>query len=199
MLPLLLAVLSLPASAEPGDPNGQRTFYFAVVHATDRDHPWGVRVGASLQLAIGDHCGYGERDCRQGNGPVGSLWPVIAPAAAVEWRGSDRLALSIAGEGGIASVEMAPIGFTPFWQVMGRVGARWELAEHAAGLALGGYVDKSLSPRFYTLRRYKSIGTDAWGLRIGATTTWIGGDSWIPWTVATGFRVTPGLKGTLYY
>lgn len=194
---LLTALLGQDALAS-GDPARMPTVHVLLVHAVSQDHPWGVRAGVDLQLALGDHCGYREEDCRPQTG-WGSLWPVGGPAASLTWRGGDRFALDLALELGIGALEVHHYGFMPLWEVLGRVGLRFELPGPVAGFVLGGFASKSFSPRFYVPDGGGIVrGTDGAGLRLDTDAMYEFDVGWRAPTVGGGPWMVAGSAGTLY-
>ncbi|NOY26498.1 MAG: hypothetical protein GXP62_11550 [Oligoflexia bacterium] len=175
ILSLLLSLLwSSPASA--GDPiNHEQMLQLQMVYAAKRDNPWGVRLGTSYLYSLGDHCSYRETDCRTDRGLAQSLWPLLGPAAGIEWRGGKRFAVELSAEAGPASLDMHQTGFLSYWQVMVAPGFRWTV-EEGPMLALRGYLSKSLSTRFFTpdAQSYRLNGTEGLDLRVDLATAWGG-------------------------
>lgn len=170
MLPALILAMFV-GDARAADPNRSPTVHVLFVYAVRQEHPFGMRVGVDWQFALGDHCEYAEfPDCRV-SVDWASLWPIVAPAASVTWRGGDRFGFELGGEVGVASLDMAHSGFGLLAELIGRVGARLETPGPTGGVALGGFLAKSFSPRLYvTGDPYEQVGTDSLGLRFDVET-----------------------------
>jgi len=146
-----------------------------LVHTFGGDHSWGVRLGMDRLYALGDACrSYMDTSCRtEDRGIPGSLWPVIGPAVALQWRRGSYFALDVRAAAGLTSAEMFDYGFLPYWELLATPGLR--LATHdGLVLAVGGVVVKSLTPRFYTptASTYALYGTEPWALRGDLDTGW---------------------------
>lgn len=170
-------------AASAAEPNGAANVHLEVVHALGRERPWGVRLGANWHFSIGDHCEYNESDGCRNDG----IWPLVGPAFAVTWHGRDAFAFDVNVDGGVGRLEMAHHGFLPMWEVVAKVGFRFETGEPTAGVLLGGFVSKSFG---LTLPNpgggTRSYGTHAFGLRFDTDTAWVFGEGWRAPTLAGG-------------
>lgn len=180
----MLALLAAMALAYD-DPNREVTVHAQVVYAFGQNQPWGGRIGADGQFAMGDHCtypGWEEGDCSSA-----TVWPLAGIGGSVTWRGGDRFSLEVDGEVGVSGLEMAHFGFVPFWQVFGRVGFRFDVDDLAPGLVLGGFASKSFGLNIHdSPNSYHTVGTHGFGLRVDLDTAWMGGPSFEPPTLGVG-------------
>lgn len=176
----LTVIAGSALGAEP--PNTQVVAHVAVVHALGQDHPWGVRIGAEWQFTLLDHCDYQETECYKGE-----VWPVAGPAGSLTWRGGPRFALEVDGIAGVGGMDMNHVGFLPRWELMGRAGLRFEFADKAASVVLGGFASKSFGIDVpYGENGVRTYGTHGMGLRFDVDTAWVFGDTWRPPVLAAG-------------
>lgn len=131
-------LMSTVAFAEQ-EPNSELVVALALVRAGGADHRWGVELGASELVALGDHCSWSEADCRDG-----PLWPLGGARAALRWRGRDRLGVTGELLAGVGLVEMHQFGFLPDLTGLAAIGADGELGRAWQARA-GGDLAKSLS------------------------------------------------------
>lgn len=168
--------LSQTASALPVH---EATLRLSVVHAANREHPWGAQLGAAWLLAFGDRCGPTPSDCQWPRGLAGSTYPVAGPNLALEWRGDRHLALMLGGLGGVAAIDRGDVGFFPFWETEGSLAWRWETETGAHQLAVGGVVAKNVSLDFYVPEgSYARQGLHPLSVRVEGMQTWSHDDRW---------------------
>lgn len=190
----MLWLALLASQSALASPVHEATLRLSLVHAANREQPWGSQLGVAWLLAFGDRCEPSPSECEWPRGLAGSTYPVAGPNLALEWRGDRHLAWMVGGLGGVAAIDRGDVGFFPYWETEGSLAWRWETDTGVHQLAIGGVVAKNLSPDFYVPQgSYQKRGPYPLSIRIEGMQTWSIGERW------SGLLLGCGLQTATYW